>query len=164
MAKKKSSKSKGETRTSFMFLALHQDVVNAVSDAITPVWFQEKDSDAGSNNKHPTNVMGKFKCNNNACSKNGWSSKKIAMLIRGYPGHGYNAIVFNQRCKSCSQLGTITLDERSYIDRIAYRLRKWAGFRVEWQQHERKTSPPHRSDLCEGCKRGICEQKNGWDY
>jgi hypothetical protein len=108
--------------------------------------------------------MGKFKCNNNACSKNGWSSKKIAILIRGYPGHGYNAVVFNQRCKSCSQLGTITLDERSYIDRIAYRLRKWAGFRVERQQHERKTSPPHRSDLCEGCKRGICEQKNGWDY
>lgn len=88
MAKKTSSKPKRETRTSLMFPTLHQDVIDAVSDTITSAWFQEEDSDAGSNNKHPTHVMGKFKCNNNACFKNGWSSKKIAILIRGYPGHG----------------------------------------------------------------------------
>ena len=64
---------------------------------------KKKDSNAGSDNNHPTNVMGKFKCNNSACFKNGWGSKKIAILIRGYPGHDCNAIVFDQCCKSAAK-------------------------------------------------------------
>ena len=69
--------------------------------------------------------MGKFKCNNHACSKGGWGSKKVAIMIRGYPGNGYSAVVFNQCCKACNQLGTLELDEKSYIDRVTYRLKKF---------------------------------------
>ena len=110
MAKKKFSKPKGETKISFMFPSLHQDVVNAVSDEIASTRFHE-DSDRYSNNEYSTHVMGKFKCNNDACSTSGWGSKKVAILIRGYPKNGYNAVVFNQRCKSCNRLGTLTLDK-----------------------------------------------------
>ena len=57
--------------------------------------FYKKDSDRDSNNKYLTYVIGKFKCNNDACSMGSWGSKKVAILIRGYPRNGYNAIVFN---------------------------------------------------------------------
>ncbi|KAF2463846.1 uncharacterized protein BDR25DRAFT_297429 [Lindgomyces ingoldianus] len=160
MARKKFSKPKGETRTSFMFPSLHQDVIDAVSDQITSPTFHTNDSDRGSNNEHPTHVMGKFECNNNSCFKDGWGSKKVAILIRGFPGIGYNAVVFSQRCKSCNQLGTLILDEQSYIDRVAYRLKKWADIPMERRPYNHKGGPPHKSSLCEGCKRGVCRQTN----
>jgi hypothetical protein len=160
MARKKFSKPKGEIRTSFMFPSLHQDVVDAVSDQIASTWFHEKDSDRDSHEEYSTHVMGKFKCNNDACSRDGWGSKKVAILIRGYPRNGYNAVVFNQRCKSCNRLGTLTLDEKSYVDRVAYRLKKWAGILMEEQYYDSKEGPPHESDLCEGCRRGVCRQMN----
>ena len=68
MARKKRSKPKGETRTSFMFLSLHQDVSNAVFTEIHSTWFSKKGSDEDSNNKYLTHVMGKFRCNNNSYS------------------------------------------------------------------------------------------------
>jgi len=151
-------------RTSLMFPSLHQDVINAVSDEIASTWFHEKDSDRDSNNEYSTHVMGKFKCNNNACSTVGWGSKKVAIRIRGYPRNGYNAVVFNQCCKSCNQLGTLTLDEKSYVDRVAYRLKKWAGVPMEHQYYPPKKGLPHKRNLCEGCKRGVCQQTNDWEY
>ena len=157
MARKKTSKPQQETRISFMFPSLHQDVSNAVSDAIASTWFSEKENGKDSHVDYPTYVMGKFTCNNDDCSKNGWSSKKVAILIRGYPENGYNAVVFNQRCQSCKRLGTLTLDVNSYIERVAYRLRKWAGAPVEEQHYIPKQGLPHKSELCEGCKRGYCE-------
>ena len=162
MARKKFYKR--ETRVSFMFPSLHQDVTNAVSEEITSVWFHEKDSDRDSNNKYSTHVMGRFVCNNNACSTDGWSSKKVAILIRGYARNGYNAVVFNQRCKACNQLGTLVLDEKSYVDRVAYRLKKWAGIPMEQQDHGTREGPPHESSLCEGCKKGICRSMTVWEY
>jgi len=140
-----------------MFPSLHQDVVDAVSGQIASARFHNEDSDGDSNKKYLTHVMGKFKCNNNACSKGGWGSKKVAIQIRGYPRNGYNAVVFNQRCKSCNQLGNLTLDEKSYVDRVAYRLKKWAGIPMEKQYYDRKNGPPHESTLCEGCKIGVCQ-------
>lgn len=160
ISRNKYSKSKGETKTSFMFPLLHQDVVNAVSEQIASTWFHQNDSNIESNNEYSTHGMGKFKCNNNACSKGGWTSKKVTILIRGYPRNGYNAVVFNQRCKSCNQLGTLTLDEKSYVDRVAYRLKKWAGIPMELQDYAPKEGPPHESNFCEGCKRGVCGQAN----
>ena len=94
MARKKRSKPKGETRTSFMFPSLHQDVSNAVSNEIHSTWFSKKGSDEDSNNKYSTHVMGKFRCDNDGCSNRGWNSKKVAILIRGYPKNGYKAVVF----------------------------------------------------------------------
>lgn len=164
MARKKSPKPMGKKRVSFMYPSLHQDVWNAVSDDITSIWFHKEDSARDSNNKYSTHVMGKFKCNNNACTSNGWGSKKVAITIRGYPRNGYNAVVFNQRCKACHQLGTLTLDEKSYVDRVAYRLRKWAGVPVDEQVYVSKEGPPHEKSLCEGCKRGVCQQRKEWDW
>lgn len=150
--------------TSFMYPSLHQDIVNAVSDEITSTWFNEKDTDRDSNNEYSTHVMGRFKCYNNTCSTVGWSSKKVAILIRGYSGNGYNAVVFNQRCKACNRLGTPELDKQSYVDRIAYRLKKWAGVPMEPPYHAPEEGLPHASNLCEGCKRGVCRQTNTWEH
>ncbi|KAF1956998.1 hypothetical protein CC80DRAFT_394983, partial [Byssothecium circinans] len=158
MGRKKFAKPNGETRTSFMFPSLHQNVANAVSDKIASTRFHGKDDDRDSTNEYSTHVMGKFRCNNQACSTGGWGSKKVAILIRRYPKNGYNAVVFNQRCRSCNRLGTLTLDEESYVDRVAYRLKKWAGVPMEQQQYTRKEGLPHESSLCEGCKRGVCRQ------
>jgi hypothetical protein len=160
MARKKSSKPKGESRTSFMFPSLHQKVMEAVTDEIASAWFHPNDTDTDSNNNYSTNVMGRFKCNNDACFKSGWGSKMITILIRGYPGNGYNAVVFNQRCKSCNQLGTLTLDEKSYVERVAYRVKKWAGIPTEQPFYLSRNGPPHESSLCEGCKRGVCRKMN----
>ena len=159
MAKKELSKPKRETKTSFMFPLLHQNVSDAVSDEIQSTWFNEKGSDKHCNNKYSTNVMGKFKCNNNSCSNRGWASKKVAILIRGYPKNGYDAVIFNQRCQSCNRLGAFTLDENSYVERIAYRLKKWAGVWMEEQRYSEKVGPPHKRELCEGCKGGYCQQR-----
>jgi hypothetical protein len=163
MARGKSFKPKGERRTSFMFPSLHQNVVNAVPDRIVSTWFHEKDSDRDSNNKYETHIIGRFKCSNNACSERGWGSKMVAILIRGYPRNGYNAVVFNQRCKSCNQLGTLTINEESYVDRVAYRVKKWAGVPMKQPSYAPSKGPPHESSLCEGCKRGVCRQTNDWE-
>ncbi|KAF2709023.1 hypothetical protein K504DRAFT_433808 [Pleomassaria siparia CBS 279.74] len=156
MTKGKSSKPKRQTRTSFMFPLLHQNVVNAVSDKVASTHFHEKDSDRDSNNEYSSHVIGKFRCS--GCRR-GWSSNMVAISIRGYPNNGYNAVVYNQRCKSCNHLGILTLDEKTYVDRVAYRVKKWAGIPVEQRPYTAKEEgPPHESSLCEGCKRGICEE------
>lgn len=113
-----------QTKSTFMCLNLHHSVIKAVSNEITSVWFNAKGTDGNSSKTYSTHVIGKFKCSNQGCSKDGWGSKKVAILIRGYPKNGYNDIVFNQRYESCRRLGIFTLDEDSYIERFAYRLRK----------------------------------------
>ena len=164
MAKTKFSKFKGETRTSFTSPSLHEDVVNAVSHSMDFTWFCESNSDRGTNNKYTTHVMGKFRCMKKGCCTNGWSSKKVAILIRGYAENGYNAVVFNQRCKTCNQLGSLTLNEKSYVERVAYRIQKWAGVQLEQQYYASKGGIPHKKEFCEGCKRGVCRQTNNWEY
>ena len=164
MAKKKSSNPQRNTNISFMFPSLHQDVSNAVADEIASTWFNGKKNDKHFHTEYSTNVMGKFTCNNDDCSKKGWGSKMVAILIKGYPGNGYNAVVFNQRCASCNRLGTMTLDNNSYIERVAYRLKKWAGVPTEEQHYVGKKSLPHKFELCEGCKQGYCQQRNDWEY
>lgn len=145
-----------EKKTSFMFSTLHPAIVDAVAHDIPSVWFNERDTELNSNNDWDTNVMGDFKCDNRECRKSGWASKKVAIHIRGYPGNGYNAVVYNQRCTSCDVLGNFTLDETSYVERVTYRLKKWAGVRVDIPMYESKSGPPHEFEFCEGGKRGHC--------
>ncbi|KAI0165398.1 zinc-binding domain-containing protein [Hypoxylon sp. FL1284] len=143
-----------EAKTSYMFPTLHQDVSKAVSDDIPKIWFNTKTT--GSQQEYSTNVMGKFRCENGGCTRIGWGSKRVAILIRGFAGNGYNAVVFNQRCQSCNKLGLLALDVDSYIDRVGYRLKKWAGVRVQAPQYTPKKGLPHKTELCEGCKEGYC--------
>ncbi|KAK3353791.1 zinc-binding domain-containing protein [Lasiosphaeria hispida] len=147
---------KGEKMTSFMFPSLHPSVLDVVANAVPSAWFNERDSEDDFNNEWDTNVMGKFICDNQRCRKRGWGSKKVAIRIRGYPGSGYNAVVYNQRCKVCDVLGVFTLDEDSYVERVAYWLKQWAGVQVDKPEHDKKKGPPHEFEFCEGGKQGHC--------
>lgn len=148
-------------KISFTYPHLHGKVIQAVADQMgkTP-WFNNGRNKRAPTHEYSTNVMGRFTCNN-GCPRSTWTSKKVAIVIRGYAENGYSAIVFNQRCKSCEQLGRFTLDQQSYIERIAYRLKKWAGVEVELPYYEGTEGPPHVQELCEGCKRGYCQKISG---
>jgi hypothetical protein len=152
------SKPTQETREFFMFPELHPNVTDAVSPEISWTWFNDADDDDNFDNKWFTHVMGRFICNNNACKKRFWDSKKVPIEIRGYDDNGYSATVYNQRCKSCDRLGTFELYERSYVERVAYRLKKWAGVEMEAPPFNGVEGPPHERDYCEGCKRGKCRE------
>lgn len=156
MPKKHLSQSKEGTE-SFMYPELHQPVANTLFNEIDSPSFHKKHSGKDSNKEYSTHVMGTFECPNHACHARGWGSKKVAILIRRYPRNEYNALVFNQRCKSCDSLGDFTLNKSSYIERVSYRLNKWAGAQVEPPFYGSKKGLPHEGGLCEGCKRGICQ-------
>ncbi|KAK8035465.1 hypothetical protein PG993_010460 [Apiospora rasikravindrae] len=163
---KSSSTSGIETRESFMFPWLHKRVSNAVREQINPLVFHNK---GRASEDYETYVMGKFICNNGSCGKNAWTSKKVGVVIRHFAddghGMGYNATIFNQRCKACNTLGTFSLDQKSYIERVAYRLRVWAGVPQERAPYKLdENNKPHRADLCEGCKSGHCERKRPGNY
>lgn len=147
-----------------MFASLHKDIVDAASHSIDSIWFCESDSNRGAINIYTTHVMGKFRCPTKTCRTNSWASRKVAILIRGFAENGYNAVVFNQRCKACNKLGDLTLDEKSYIDRVAYRVQKWAGIPMHQQYYARQRGKPHEREFCEGCKRGVCRQTNDYEY
>ncbi|RWA08718.1 hypothetical protein EKO27_g6396 [Xylaria grammica] len=140
--------------TQAFFPELHPKVVAALSGSIGPIWFNDEKSRDSIDLKQ-TFVMARFKCD--GCSIKEWRSGKVAIVIRGYRGNGYNAEVFNQHCKSCGALGIMTLDEESYVDRVVYRLKVWAGVPVLPPFYERKSTPPHKQGLCEGCIQGWCE-------
>lgn len=144
-----------------MFPWLHRDVLKAVSDEIHATWVKIKDNHKDTNNQYSTNVMGKFTCNNDSCPTRGWDSKTVSILIRRYPGMGTTLSYSNQRCKSCNELGDLTLDKNSYVERVAYRLKKWAGIQMKQQHYVGKAGPPHKRELCEGCKKGYCQQMYG---
>lgn len=149
-----------ETRKFLMFPWHHKAVSNAVRPNLVCTWVHKGINDRSADREYTTHVMGSFKCINTACTTSGWSSKKVAIQIRGYTRNGYNAVVFNQRCRECKQLGTLSLDKGSYVDRIAYRVQRWAGIQVEQPVYTSQEGQPHRQELCEGCRRGICRQTN----
>ena len=142
-----------------MFPELHDRIAEAVSPEITSIWFQSNDR-KGYNNEYLTCVVGSFTCDNQICKKRSWSSGVVSILMRGYARNGYSAVVFNQRCKSCEKLGTLTMDETTYVERVAYRVKKWAGVWVEYPVYNRDSKGPHEERLCEGCKRGTCPYTN----
>ena len=55
------------------------------------------------------------------------------------------------------------IDEESYIKRVSYRIKKWAGVEVVQPDYEGKPTKPHERAYCEGCKRGKCtEDEDFW--
>jgi ribosomal protein L31 len=145
-----------ETREFFLFPELHQSIAEAVFPEILSTWFQEDDDDDDCDEEWQTHVMGIFICTNNACKAQLWVSRMVPIEIRGYDSNGYSATVYNERCMSCNRLGTFVLDEDSYIGRVAYRLKKWAGVAVEKPYYGPKTGLDHQREFCEGCRRGKC--------
>ncbi|KAL1839644.1 hypothetical protein VTJ49DRAFT_1305 [Mycothermus thermophilus] len=120
-------------------------------------WFNSSGTDHTSTKEHDTHIMGQFECGNDACRNHGWSSKKVAIQIRQFKGHGYDAVVFNQRCKECESLGLMKIKKNSYVERVSYRLKRWSGINVERPIYEGKEGPPHLRHLCEGCSTGHCK-------
>ncbi|KAL2130338.1 hypothetical protein VTI74DRAFT_6589 [Chaetomium olivicolor] len=164
---KKPYKPKGKSvlNETAIFPSLQEDVVNALSDkSIFPEpWFNHAGGDDEAIEHYSTHVMGRFECRDPKCSKHRWSSRKIGITIRRFPGNGYNAVVYKQRCKLCEKLGVLRLDENSYVERVAYRLKKWAGIRMDQPEFNgQKHGPPHESHLCEACKRGVYGTTTNW--
>jgi hypothetical protein len=108
-------------------------------------------------NDYDTNIMGRFTCRNRACPARVWTSKQIAITIRRYSDNRYNARVYHQSCKSCGTPSKPELD-RSYAERVAYRIKKWCGVQMDAPPFSGRSDGPHRSDLCEGCKQGHCSR------
>jgi hypothetical protein len=143
------------------FPSLHDDVSALLEEADLYFGFREEDDPAGCLHEYDTNIMGRFVCRNGGCKSDGWSSKKIAITIRMYPGAEYNARVYKQRCRSCNALGDLLLDRDggSYADRVSYRIKKWCGVDMPQPQYlGGQTKGPHQDDLCEGCKAGHCTE------
>ena len=161
-----------ETRSCFMFPCLHDAVRAAVSEDIPRLWFNaspDPDEDDDLEDTHNTSIMGEFQCGNKKCPRGRWHSKKIAIWIRGYPSSGfdvgYNAVVFNQRCRSCNEIAKMSLEKDTYVDRVAFRLRKWAGVEVSRPVFVRNPKIRHDSKHCEGCRPGHCElAERDWGY
>ena len=130
-----------------------------VSEEVPVMSWYENSNRGGHKKEYDTNIMGSFTCTNDKCNKKGWSSKKIAMTIWSYNGNRYNAVVYNQRCKGCNSLGSMSVDIDSYTERVAYRLKKWLGLPVETPQYSGESKGPHQSTLCEGCKAGHCSME-----
>ena len=147
-----------EARTFFAFPELHQNIAGAVTPEITSTWFNDNNNDEDFDHEYSTCIRAEFTCDNKACKKSSWGSGVVTILIRGYSRNGYSAIVFNQRCKACNRLGTPKLNMESYIERVAYRLKKWAGVMATPPPFRKKSGPEHERDFCEGCKKGICPQ------
>jgi Zinc-binding domain len=140
-----------------MYPELHDSVGRLLEENDLSFTFFAIDEDEGSIEEYDTNIMGRFKCLNKACSQPGWGSKMIAITIRMYPEQQYNARVYHQRCKGCGRLSQ-PFPGDSYAERIAYRLKKWSGIEMDRPSYtDHASKRPHESALCEGCKHGHCK-------
>jgi hypothetical protein len=142
-----------------MYLRFHGDVSRLLAEDGLHFDFHSDDDDRGSVKEYDTTIMGRFICRNGACKSSGWSSKQVAITIRMYPGAQYNARVYHQRCRECNWLCKPLLGD-SYAERVAYRLKKWSGIQLDTPMYFRQSKRPHKSNLCEGCKAGHCNQNN----
>jgi hypothetical protein len=145
-----------KSTTTFTFPHLHQDVLEAAPELSPAPQFK------GNNTKiceeeWKTFVMASFSCKAHGRTPATWSSKKVSIVIQLHQGNRYSAVVYGQRCDSCKRLGIMKLDETSYVERVANRLKRWAGIETEAPIYPTKMTPPHREDLCEGCKAGVCK-------
>ena len=142
-----------------LFPKLHEEVLELLKeDSLDYLEFNSQDDDASSIRMWDTNIMGRFKCHNNSCTSDGWSSKKIPITIRLYPDDMYNARVYRQQCRGCKSIGRPILDH-SYAERVAYWIKKWKGIDMKPPPFTSKESKaPHQNSLCEGCKAGRCKE------
>ena len=156
--KRRKSKAQALEKLWSMYPALHDSVSILLQEENLSFAFLAIDNDQGCSNEYDTNIKGRFRCLNRACSHGGWASKVIAITIRMYPSQQYNARVYHQRCKECRSLSQPIPDD-SYAERIAYRLKKWSGIEMDRPAYKEShiAQRPHESALCEGCKHGHCK-------
>ncbi|KAF7860686.1 hypothetical protein EAF04_008204 [Stromatinia cepivora] len=138
-----------------MYPLLHDSVSRLLEENNLHFDFHDIDDATSCTKEYDANIMGRFICRNRACNSSGWSSKRIAITIRMYPGAKYNGRVYHQRCKSCNSLSQPLLDD-SYAERVAYRIKKWRGIQMYLPKYSGRSKGPHNTNLCEGCKAGHC--------
>ncbi|CEJ81816.1 hypothetical protein VHEMI01926 [[Torrubiella] hemipterigena] len=137
-----------------LYPELHADVDSILQPALS-FKFNHEDTDKGVEESYRTNVVGTFTCQNPKCKGSTWTSGVIPIIIRMYSNNRYNARVYYQQCRRCRRACVPTLDQ-TYAERVAYRIKKWRGIFVEAKRYFTKGTPPHRDDLCYGCKAGTC--------
>ncbi|KAF2030457.1 hypothetical protein EK21DRAFT_40365, partial [Setomelanomma holmii] len=147
-----------ETRTFFTYPDLHAAIVSALLPDLSSARFHKNHDDHAFEHEWPTHVMGAFTCTNARCKNKRWTSKEVTIEIHGYTRNGYSTVVFYQRCKLCNRLGTFAVDKESYVERVAYRIKKWAGVNMALSFYNSKVGPPHEQEFCEGCKVGKCRE------
>lgn len=136
---------------------LHYQVSQLLDEFDLHFTFHDVDDPNPGTREYDSNIMGRFICDNKACDSKGWGSKQVAITIRMYEDKRYNARVYFQRCKSCNRSSKPVLDG-SYAERIAYRIKKWNGIKMDTPVYSSDNSKgPHQSKLCEGCKAGQCK-------
>lgn len=141
-----------------MYPKFHKHVQSELETEDLNFTYHQEDDNKACVKDYDTNVIGRFICRNKSCSSDGWASKVVAVTIRMYPDNEYNARVYHQRCRGCHSVARPILDKQCYAERVAYRLKKWKGKKVEQPFYEKKNTPPHEGKLCEGCKVGRCKQ------
>lgn len=148
-------KNTGAPKATYTFPWLNERIADAVAPDLPSTFFNTNKRELHGH-EYETNIMGRFICTTPNCAAKGWGSTRVSILIKGFVGNGYHATVFGQRCRQCKNLGLLKMDEDSYVDRVAYRLKKWANIEVTPPPYKEKQGPPHETELCEGCKRGHC--------
>ena len=73
-------------RTWFIYQNLYDNVSRLLEDNDLHFDFHEHDDAKTCIKEYDTNIKGRFICRNHACNSNGWSSMRIAITIRMYPG------------------------------------------------------------------------------
>ncbi|KAK4222191.1 zinc-binding domain-containing protein [Podospora fimiseda] len=158
--KGKKNKPGSQPPTEYMFPALHPQVLQLLrEDGMSHLPDFNPSGEEEEATKHCTTfIRADFRCYAKGCGKPGWGSGKVCILIQKFPDNSYNAIVYNQRCKSCGKLGKMEVDKESYVARVVYRLKKWSGMPMEKVQYDERVSRgPHLQELCEGCRKGRCK-------
>lgn len=124
-----------------MYPSLHDGISRLLEEDDLHFAFHEVDDAEGCTKEYDTNIMGRFICRNRKCDSDGWSSKRIAITIRMYPGAEYNARVYHQRCKTCNSLSRPILNE-SYAERVAYRIKRWCGIHMDLPHYSANSKDP----------------------
>lgn len=137
-----------------MFPSLHDDVSRLLEVKGHSFTCHNVDNEIDCTRSYDTAIMAKFCCRSQKCQSKIWSSKKVAITIRMYPGEQYNARVYHQHCKVCNALSKPILDD-SYAERVTYRLLKWSGVEQDRPVFSGESRGPHRRELCEGCIAGY---------
>lgn len=139
-----------------MYPELHDRVSALLEEDGLHFKFYNVDDDTCHIEAYDTNIMGLFTCNQKNCRTKRWSSKKVSITIRMYSEDRYNARVYSQHCKACNSCSRPMLDEKSYVDRVVYRIKKWKGVDVTPPHYSKDAKGGHESALCEGCRAGHC--------
>ncbi|EDO00126.1 hypothetical protein SS1G_02986 [Sclerotinia sclerotiorum 1980 UF-70] len=98
-----------------MYPLLHDSVSRLLEENNLHFDFHDIDDATSCTKEYDTNIMGRFICRNHTCSSDGWSSKRIAITIRMYPGAKYNGRAHINRylCEGCRAGHCSALDARA---------------------------------------------------